>query len=89
MSKALRKSALDKLQKLGLTEEEVLSLLEDEVEEVVERKSWQQLVMEEHLGYYNKQHGTSHSFEEYYEGIVNGDIQVHYDWKKLLGISNG
>ena len=49
MSKALRKSALDKLQKLGLTEEEVLSLLEDEVEEVVERKSWQQLVMEEHL----------------------------------------
>ena len=60
----LKKSALAKLEKLGLSKEEVLSLFDEEEETIVvengkpessgESKSWQQLVMEEHLGYYNE-----------------------------------
>ena len=56
----LKDSALAKLEKLGLTKEEVLSLIDDGEETIVaedgesdgsgESKSWQQLVMEEHLG---------------------------------------
>ena len=87
----LKKSALDKLEKLGLTQEEVLSLFDEkvEVEEPTEKKSWQQLVMEEHLGYYNERYGTSYSFEEYYDAVVNKKIKVHYEWKTLLGIKDG
>ena len=42
--------------------------------------------MEEHLGYYNKRYNTNYDFDEYYEGIVNGDIEVHYKWKEMLGL---
>jgi hypothetical protein len=42
--------------------------------------------MEEHMGYYNETHGTSYTFEEYYDDVVNKKIDVHYDWKALLGI---
>ena len=86
-----KKSALDKLEKLGLTQEEALSLFDEEVEkptEPTERKSWQQLVMEEHLGYYNERYGTSYSFEEYYDNVVNERIDIHYDWKQLLGMKD-
>ena len=92
----LRKSALEKLEKLGLTKEEVLSLIDDGEETIVaedgesessgESKSWQQLVMEEHLGYYNERYGTHYSFEEYYDAVVNEKIEVHYNWKQLLGV---
>ena len=92
----LRKSALEKLEKLGLTKEEVLSLIDDGEETIVaedgesessgESKSWQQLVLEEHLGYYNERYGTHYSFEEYYDAVVNEKIEVHYNWKQLLGV---
>lgn len=90
----LRKSALEKLEKLGLTKEEVLSLINDEEETIVaedsesfsESKSWQQLVMEEHLGYYNKRYSTNYNFKEYYEGVTSGEIKVHYKWKEMLGV---
>ena len=89
-NKTLRESALDKLKSLGLSREEVLSLLTDDPEakdtNPVDRKTWQQLVMEEHMGYYNETHGTSYTFEEYYDDVVNKKIDVHYDWKALLGI---
>jgi hypothetical protein len=90
-----RKSAITKLGKLGLTEEEVLSLFEDDEETIVtedgessgnESKSWQQLVMEEHVGYYNKRYDTDLTFEEYYEGVTSGKIEVHYNWKQMLGL---
>ena len=91
----LRKSALEKLEKLGLTKEEVLSLIDDGEETIVvedgesessdESKSWQQLVMEEHLGYYNERYGTNYNFQEYYDGVVNEKIEVHYNWKQMLG----
>jgi hypothetical protein len=101
-----KKSAIAKLAKMGLTEEEVLSLfMEHEVEvmgkkyieeETIiaedgessegESKSWQQLVMEEHVGYYNKRYGTSLNFDEYYEGVTTGKIEVHYNWKQMLGL---
>ena len=73
-----KKSAIAKLAKMGLTEEEVLALFEDEEETIVaedgessggESKSWQQLVMEEHVGYYNKRYNTNLTFDEYYEGV--------------------
>ena len=86
-----KKSALDKLEKLGLTQEEALSLFDEEVEkptEPTERKSWQQLVMEEHMEEFNKEHKTYYSFERYYDDVVNERITVHYDWKQLLGIKN-
>ena len=83
----LKKSALEKLEKLGLSQEEVLSLIDDGEETIVaedgesddtsESKSWQQLVMEEHLDY---------NFEDYYDGVVNGEIEVHYNWKQMLGL---
>jgi hypothetical protein len=90
-----RKSAIAKLAKMGLTEEEVLALFEDEEETIVaedgessgdESKSWQQLVMEEHVGYYNKRYNTNLTFDEYYEGVVNEEIEVHYNWKQMLGL---
>jgi len=93
---ALRKSALEKLEKLGLTKEEVFSLIDDEEETIVvedgesdgdgESKSWQQLVMEEHLGYYNERYKTNYNFKEYYEGVTSGKIKVHYKWKEMLGV---
>mgnify|MGYP001250449800 CR=1 FL=1 len=89
----LKDSALAKLEKLGLTKDEVLSLIDDGEETIVaedgdadEGKSWQQLVMEEHLGYYNKRYDTNYNFDEYYEGVTNGDIKVHYNWKQMLGL---
>tara|TARA_B100001564_G_scaffold261075_1_gene222835 strand:+ start:530 stop:889 length:360 start_codon:yes stop_codon:yes gene_type:complete len=92
----LKKSALEKLEKLGLTKEEVLSLIDDGEETIVaedgesdgdgESKSWQQLVMEEHLGYYNERYGTKYTFEEYYDAVVNEKIVVHYKWKEMLGL---
>lgn len=92
----LKKSALEKLEKLGLSQEEVLSLIDDGEETIVaedgesddtsESKSWQQLVMEEHLGYYNKRYDTDYNFDEYYDGVVNGEIEVHYNWKQMLGL---
>ena len=91
----LRKSALEKLEKLGLTKEEVLSLIDDGEETIVaedgesessgESKSWQQLVMEEHLGYYNERYKTDYNFTDYYEGVTSGEIEVHYNWKQMLG----
>ena len=56
--------------------------------EPTERKSWQQLVMEEHMVEYNKEHETFYSFERYYDDVVNEKITVHYDWKQLLGIKD-
>ena len=56
------------------------------VEKPTERKSWQQLVMEEHMEEFNKEHKTYYSFERYYDDVVNERIKVHYDWKKLLGM---
>ena len=52
------------------------------------RKSWQQLVMEEHMEYYNENHNTNYTFEEYYDAVVNKKIEVHYDWQQLLGMTN-
>jgi len=52
-------------------------------------KGWQQIVMEEHMDNYNKEHGTSYSFDDYYCDVVNEKIKVHYDWKQLLGLENG
>ena len=70
--------------------EEVFSTLNklatNGVEKPTERKSWQQLVMEEHMEEFNKKHETSYSFERYYDDVVNERIKVHYDWKKLLGM---
>ena len=92
----LKKSALEKLEKLGLTKEEVLSLIDEGEDTIVaedgesessgESKSWQQLVMEEHLGYYNERYGTHYTFEEYYDAVVNEKIEVHYNWKQMLGL---
>ena len=91
----LKESALAKLEKLGLSKEEVLSLIDDGEETIVaedgessggESKSWQQLVMEEHVGYYNKRYNTNLTFDEYYEGVVNERIEVHYNWKQMLGL---
>ena len=56
------------------------------VEKPTERKSWQQLVMEEHMEEFNKEHKTYYSFERYYDDVVNERIKVHYDWKQLLGM---
>ena len=52
------------------------------------RKSWQQLVMEEHMEYYNENHNTNYTFKEYYDAVVNRKIEVHYDWQQLLGMTN-
>tara|TARA_R110000803_G_scaffold142886_1_gene209120 strand:- start:196 stop:564 length:369 start_codon:yes stop_codon:yes gene_type:complete len=94
-----KKSAIAKLAKMGLTEEEVLSLFVDNEEVTVtveeetddlsdyeESKSWQQLVMEEHVGYYNKRYNVNLTFDEYYEGVISGKIEVHYNWKEMLGL---
>ena len=92
-NKTVRESALNKLKALGLSKEEVLSLLNDNTEaedtNPVDRKTWQQLVMEEHMGYYNENHETSYTFEEYYDAVVNKKIDVHYDWQQLLGMTDG
>ena len=70
--------------------EEVFSTLNklatNGVEKPTERKSWQQLVMEEHMEEFNKEHKTYYSFERYYDDVVNERITVHYNWKKLLGM---
>ena len=70
--------------------EEVFSTLNklatNGVEKPTERKSWQQLVMEEHMEEFNKEHKTYYSFERYYDDVVNERIKVHYDWKQLLGM---
>ena len=63
----------------------VMPVLYDETNSA-DRKTWQQLVMEEHMEYYNEKHETSYTFEEYYDAVVNKQIDVHYDWQKLLGI---
>ena len=42
--------------------------------------------MEEHVGYYNKRYNTDYSFDEYYEGVTTGKIEVHYKWKEMLGL---
>ena len=72
--------------------EEVFSTLNklatNGVEKPTEQKSWQQLVMEEHMVEYNKEHETFYSFERYYDDVVNEKITVHYDWKQLLGMEN-
>ena len=91
-----RKSAIAKLAKMGLTEEEVLSLFDEDEEKTIvaedgessgdESKSWQQLVMEEHVGYYNKRYNTNLTFDEYYDDVVNERIEVHYNWKQMLGL---
>ena len=47
--------------------------------EPTERKSWQQLVMEEHMVEYNKEHETLYSFERYYDDVVNERIKVHWE----------
>tara|TARA_B100001778_G_scaffold91533_1_gene74693 strand:+ start:206 stop:574 length:369 start_codon:yes stop_codon:yes gene_type:complete len=91
---ALKESALAKLEKLGLTKEEVLSLVDEGEETIVMEdgesmsgsKSWQQIVMEEHVKYYNKRYNTDYNFNEYYEGVTNGKLDVHYKWKELLGL---
>ena len=92
-NKTVRESALNKLKALGLSKEEVLSLLNDNTEaedtNPVDRKTWQQLVMEEQMGYYNERYGTSFTFEEYYDAVVNEKIKVHYDWQQLLGMKDG
>ena len=92
-NKTVRESALNKLKALGLSKEEVLSLLNDNTEEddtnPVDRKTWQQLVMKEHMEYYNENHNTNYTFEEYYDAVVNEKIDVHYDWQQLLGMKNG
>ena len=92
-NETVRDSALNKLKALGLSKEEVLSLLNDNTEakdtNPVDRKTWQQLVMEEHMGYYNETHKTSYTFEEYYDAVVNEKIDVHYDWQQLLGMTDG
>ena len=89
-----KKSAIAKLAKMGLTEEEVLSLFVEDKEETIvvengdneESKSWQQIVMEEHVGYYNKRYNVNLTFDEYYEGVTSGKIKVHYNWKQMLGL---
>ena len=94
-----KKSAIAKLAKMGLTEEEVLSLFvdneditvtveeeSDDLSDYEESKSWQQLVMEEHVGYYNKRYNVNLTFDEYYEGVTSGKLEVHYNWKQLLGL---
>ena len=60
-----------------------------EDEDETESKSWQQLVMEEHMEYYNENHNTNYTFKEYYDAVVNRKIEVHYDWQQLLGIRDG
>ena len=92
----LKDSALAKLEKLGLSKEEVLSLIDEGEDTIVaedgesddthESKSWQQLVMEEHLGYYNVRYKTNYNFDDYYEGVTSGEIKVHYNWKQMLGL---
>ena len=70
--------------------EEVFSTLNklatNGVEKPTERKSWQQLVMEEHMEEFNKEHKTYYSFERYYDDVGNERITVDYTWKKLLGM---
>ena len=41
------------------------------------------------MGYYNERYGTSFTFEEYYDAVVNEKIDVHYDWQQLLGMKDG
>ena len=59
-----------------------------EDEDETKSKTWQQLVMEEHMEYYNENHNTNYTFEEYYDAVVNKKIEVHYDWQQLLGMTN-
>ena len=59
-----------------------------EDEDETKSKTWQQLVMEEHMEYYNENHNTNYTFEEYYDAVVNRKIEVHYDWQQLLGMTN-
>ena len=65
------------------------SFSSEQDEDTEKRKSWQQLFMEEQLGYYNEEHETSYTFKEYYDAVVNEKIKVHYDWEKLLGLKDG
>ena len=59
-----------------------------EDEDETKSKTWQQLVMEEHMEYYNENHNTNYTFEEYYDAVVNRKIEVHYDWQQLLGMTH-
>ena len=65
------------------------SFSSEQDEDTEKRKPWQQLFMEEQLGYYNEEHETSYTFKEYYDAVVNEKIKVHYDWEKLLGLKDG
>ena len=62
---------------------------QEEIENETESKTWQQLVMKEHMEYYNEKNGTNYTFEEYYDDVVNEKIKVHYDWQQLLGMTDG
>ena len=62
---------------------------QEEIEDETESKTWQQLVMKEHMEYYNEKNGTNYTFEEYYDDVVNEKIKVHYDWQQLLGMTDG
>ena len=72
----------------NFTEPNLESVLYDETNSA-DRKTWQQLVMEEHMEYYNEKHETSYTFEEYYDAVINEKIEVHYDWQQLLGMKDG
>ena len=62
---------------------------QEETENETKSKTWQQLVMEEHMEYYNENHNTNYTFEKYYDAVVNRKIEVHYDWRQLLGMTDG
>ena len=51
-----------------------------------ESKSWQQLVMEEASRYYNNDITLAIILMNTTEGVTKGDIEVHYNWKQMLGL---
>jgi len=94
-----KKSGIAKLKKLGLTDEEINSMLnieeelppEEELAAAEEQnelssKAWKQDFLIEQLGYYNEIHNTSYELKEWVLGIQSEDIVVHFDWKELAGI---
>ena len=94
-----KKSGIAKLKKLGLTDEEINSMLgieeplpsEGEIEAVEEKNqletvAWKKDFLVEQLGHYNKKHGGKIELEEWVLGIQSDEIEVHFDWKELAGI---
>ena len=93
-----KKSGIAKLKKLGLTDEEINSMLgieeippEEELEEAEEKSqletvAWKKDFLIEQLGHYNKKHGGEIELEDWVVGIQSGEIDVHFDWKELAGI---